>query len=132
MTTAVQPSMPVKVHPVRERFPFLHLLRKDVELNGPTWLPVELVLGAIAAVAYADHVVSISLVYLYILPLGLLAISLRRSSSCCVIVACVLLHDYDSPRKIHPGLRILDNLTTVLCFTFVVYFIQRYIEQREA
>ena len=95
-------------------------------------MPVVLVLGAIAAVAYADHVVSISLVYLYILPLGLGAIFLRRSISYCLIVACVLLHDYDSPRKIHLGLRILDNLTTVLCFTFVVYFVQRYIEQREA
>jgi phosphoserine phosphatase RsbU/P len=132
MRSAVQRSMPANVRDLRERFPLLHLLRKDVELNGPTWLPVVLVLGAIAAVAYADHVVSNSLVYLYILPLGLGAIFLRRSISYCLIVVCVLLHDYDSPRKIHPGLRILDNLTTVLCFTFVVYFIQRYIEQREA
>jgi sigma-B regulation protein RsbU (phosphoserine phosphatase) len=132
MTIAVQPSIPAKVRDPRERFPLPRLLRKDVELNGPTWLPVVLVLGAIAAVAYADHVVSNSLVYLYILPLGLGAIFLRRSISYCLIVVCVLLHDYDSPRKIHPGLRILDNLATVLCFTFVVYFIQRYIEQREA
>jgi sigma-B regulation protein RsbU (phosphoserine phosphatase) len=133
MTTAVQPSMPAKVRDLRERFPLLRLLRKDVALNGPAWLPLVLVWGAIAAVAYADRlVVSISLVYLYILPLGLGAIFLRRSISYCLIVLCVLLHDYDSPRKIHPGLRILDNLTTMLCFTFVVYFIQRYIEQREA
>jgi hypothetical protein len=41
-----------------------------------------LVLGAIAAVAYADHiVVSISLVYLYILPLAASAIFLRREIS---------------------------------------------------
>jgi phosphoserine phosphatase RsbU/P len=125
--------MPAKVRDLRERFPLLRLLRIDVALNGPAWLPLVLVLGAIAAVAYADRlVVSISLVYLYILPLGLGAIFLRRSISYCLIVVCVLLHDYDSPRKIHPGLRILDNLTTMLCFTFVVYFIQRYIEQREA
>jgi Stage II sporulation protein E (SpoIIE) len=43
------------------------------------------------------------------------------------------IHDIDSPRKIHHlGIRIVDNLTTVLCFIFVVYFIQQYIEQREA
>jgi len=129
---AVRNSMIVWLRVLREKIPSLPLLRKDVALNGPTWLPLILVLGAIAAVAYADHVVSNSLVYLYILPLSLAAIFLRRGISYCLIVACVLLHDYDSPRKIHPGLRILDNLTTVLCFTFVVYFIQLYIEQREA
>ena len=129
---AVRNSMIVRLRVLREKIPSLPLLRKEVALNGPTWLPLVLVLGAIAAVAYADHVVSKSLVYLYILPLGLGAIFLRRSISYCLIVVCVLLHDYDSPRKIHPGLRILDNLTTVLCFAFVVYIIQRYIEQREA
>jgi hypothetical protein len=51
--------------------PLPRLLRKEVASNGGSWLPVVLVLGAIAAVAYADHiVVSISLVYLYILPLA--------------------------------------------------------------
>ncbi len=53
------------------------LLRKDVAANGATWLPLVMVLGAIAAVAYADHrVVSVSLVYLYILPLAVGAIFL--------------------------------------------------------
>jgi serine phosphatase RsbU (regulator of sigma subunit) len=127
-------SMSAKVRGLYEGIPLLHLLRKDVALSGPTWLPLVLVLGAMAAVAYADHlIVSISLVYLYILPLGVGAIFLRPGISYCLVVACVLLHDYDSPRRIHhPLVRILDNLTTVLCFTFVVYFIQRYIEQREA
>jgi serine phosphatase RsbU (regulator of sigma subunit) len=126
--------MPAKLREIRDRLPLPSPLRKDVELNGPTWLPLVLVLGAIAAVAYADHlVVSISLAYLYILPLGVGAIFLRREISYFLIVVCILLHDIDSPRKIyHPGVRILDNLTTLLCFTFVVYFIQRYIEQREA
>jgi sigma-B regulation protein RsbU (phosphoserine phosphatase) len=126
--------MPAKLRDIRERLPSLSLLRQDVALNGATWLPLVLVLGAIAAVAYADHLVtSISLAYLYILPLGVGAIFLRRGISYFLIVVCVLLHDYDSPRTIHhPWVRIHDNLTTVLCFTFVVYFIQRYIEQREA
>jgi len=126
--------MPAKLGVLREKILSLPVLRKDVASSGPMWLPPMLVLGAIAAVAYADHrIVSISLAYLYILPLGIGAIFLRREISYCLIVVCVLLHDLDSPRKIHhPGLRIIDNLTTMLCFTFVVYFIQRYIEQREA
>jgi len=92
-----------------------------------------LVLGAFGAVAYADHlVVSISLVYLYILPLGVGAMFLRREISYGLIAASVLFHDYDSPRNLHPGLRVFHNLSAMLCFVFVVYFIQRYIEQREA
>src|ERR1700737_4163458 len=109
------------------------LLRKDVALNGPAWLPLALVLGAVGAVAYADHlVVSISLVYLYILPIALGAIFLRKRVSYGFIVVCVLFHDYYSPRGINPGLRIFDNLSAMLCFAFVVYVIQRYMEQREA
>jgi sigma-B regulation protein RsbU (phosphoserine phosphatase) len=113
--------------------PLSRLLRRDVASNGPMWLPPALVAGAIAAVAYADHlVVSISLVYLYILPLGIGAIFLRREISYGLIVACVLFHDYDSPRRIDPPLRVVDNLVVALCFIFIVYFIQRYVEQREA
>jgi sigma-B regulation protein RsbU (phosphoserine phosphatase) len=111
----------------------LPLLRKDVAANGAAWLPLVMVLGAIAAVAYADHrVVSISLVYLYILPLAVGAIFLRQKISYTLIVICILLHDYFSPRPINPGIRIFHNLSAMLCFAFVVYVIQRYIEQREA
>jgi sigma-B regulation protein RsbU (phosphoserine phosphatase) len=134
MSTTTRSLMPAKLREIRDRLPLPSPLRKDVALNGPTWLPLALVIGAIAAVAYADHlVVSISLAYLYILPLGVGAIFLRREISYFLIVVCVLLHDFDSPRKIHhPGVRIVDNLATALCFAFVVYFIQRYIERREA
>jgi phosphoserine phosphatase RsbU/P len=125
--------MPAKLRDFRERLLLLSLLRKDVASNGLAWLPLALVLGAISAVAYADHlVVSISLVYLYILPLAVGAIFLRKEVSYSLIVICVLLHDYDSPRNIHPGLRIFHNLSAMLCFAFIVYVIQRYIEQREA
>ncbi len=130
---AVGESKPAESHGLRERVPWVSILRKDVALNGPAWLPLVLVLGAIAAVAYADHVVvSISLVYLYILPLAVGAIFLRKEISYSLIVVCVLLHDYDSPRNINPGLRIFHNLSAMLCFAFVVYVIQRYMEQREA
>ena len=126
-------SKPAELRGSREDISLSPLLRKDVASNGPAWLPLLLVLGAIGAVAYADHlVVSVSLVYLYILPLGVGAIFLRKEISYSLIVVCILFHDYYSPRPINPGLRIFHNLSAMLCFAFVVYVIQRYIEQREA
>jgi len=110
----------------------LSVLRRDVASNGPAWLPLLLVLGAIATVAYADHrVVSISLIYLYILPLSVGAIFLRREISYSLIVICILFHYFDSPRHVNLGLRLFHDLSALLCFAFVVYLIQRYIEQRE-
>src|ERR1700723_3479002 len=133
MSTTTQSLMTPKARDFRERVLLHSLLRKDVALNGPAWLPMALVLGALSAVAYADHaVVSISLVYLYILPIALGAIFLRKKVSYGLIVVCVLFHDYDSPRGINPGLRIFHNLSAMLCFAFVVFVIQRYMEQREA
>ena len=133
MTAAVRESMPAELRDAPKSVPLLRLLRKDVASSGPAWLPLLLVLGAIGAVAYADHlVVSVSLVYLYILPLGVGAIFLRKGISYSLIVVCILFHDYYSPRPINPGLRIFHNLSAMLCFAFVVYVIQRYIEQREA
>src|SRR5216684_39300 len=126
-------SKPAEWRGLRERFPLLPLLRKGVASDGPAWLPLVLVFGAFGAVAYADHlVVAISLVYLYILPLGLAAIFLRRKVSYGLIAACILFHDYYSPRNISLGLRFFHNLSAMLCFAFVVYVIQRYMEQREA
>jgi serine phosphatase RsbU (regulator of sigma subunit) len=129
---AIRESLPGKLPDLRKRVPLLAPLRKDVASIGPAWLPVALVLGAIAAVAYADHLVlSISLVYLYIFPLGVGAILLRKELSYGLVIFCILFHDYYSPRPIHPGLRIFGNLSALLCFSFVVYIIRRYIAQRE-
>ena len=125
--------MPVALSALRDRVPLLPLLRKEEASNGAAWLPLVLVLGAAAAVAYADHFVSsISLVYLYILPISLGAIFLRRKVSYSLIAVCVLFHDYYSPRHINAGLRIFHNLSAMLCFAFVVYVIQRHMDQREA
>src|SRR5712664_2819442 len=130
---AVRESTPAELRGLRERTPLLSLLRKDVASNGPAWLPLGLVLGAIGAVAYADHlVVSVSLVYLYILPVSVGAIFLRFVFCYILIVVCILFHDYYSPRNINPGLRIFHNLSAALSFAFVVYVIRRYMEQREA
>ncbi len=122
---------------LRESTSLLSLLRKDVASSESTWLPLVLVLAAIAGVAYADHlVVSLSLVYLYTLPLTVGAIFLRKEISYGLIVACILFHyffhHFDSPRHIHLGLRIFHDLSALLCVTFVVYVIQRYIEQQES
>jgi serine phosphatase RsbU (regulator of sigma subunit) len=131
--SAIRESKPAVLRGLREGVPLLSVLRKDVALNGPAWLPLALVLGAISAVAYADHrVVAVSLVYLYILPIAVGAIFLRKRVSYSLIVICLLLHDYFSPRGMNPGLRIFHNLSAMLCFAFVVYVIQRYMAQREA
>src|SRR5712692_4451984 len=130
--TRLQPVQ-AKLRAERKMLAFLPVLRRDVAANGPAWLPLVLVLGAFIAVAYADHlVVSISLVYLYILPLAVGAIFLRKPISYSLIAVCILFHDYYSPRALNPGLRIFHNLSAALCFAFIVYIIQRYIEQREA
>ena len=131
--SAIRESKPAVLRSLREGVPLLSVLRKDVALHGSAWLPLAMVVGAVSAVVYADHVVvSISLVYLYILPLAVGAIFLRKTASYCLIVVCVLFHDYYSPRGMHPGLRLFHNLSAMLCFAFVVYVIQRYMEQREA
>jgi serine phosphatase RsbU (regulator of sigma subunit) len=129
----VRGSRPGELRELRERAPLLSLLRKYVASNRPTWFPLVLVLAAIAAVAYADHVVVVpSLIYLYILPLTIGAVFLRKEISYGLIVACILFHYFDSPRQIPLGLRVFHDLSALLCFTFVVYVIQRYVKQQES
>ena len=95
-------------------------------------MPAVLVFGSIAAVAYADFIVtSISLGYLYILPLGISAMFLRSQISYGLIAVCVFLHDLFGPPYPSPEARITHNLTALAGFTFVVYVIQRYVRQRE-
>jgi serine phosphatase RsbU (regulator of sigma subunit) len=108
------------------------LLRREVAAVGTQWLPTVLIFGSIAAVAYADFIVSsISLGYLYILPLGISAMFLRTRISYGLIAACVFLHDLFGPPYPSNAARIVHNLTAAIGFTFVVYVIQRYVRQRE-
>jgi serine phosphatase RsbU (regulator of sigma subunit) len=121
----------------RERVSALSFPRKYVPSNRLACQPLVLALGAIAAVAYADHLVaSLSLVYLYTLPLTIGAVFLRKEISYGLIVACILFHYFfhyfDPPRNIHLGLRIFHDLSVLLCLTFVVYVLQRYIERQDA
>src|SRR6266852_685494 len=134
---SVRESRSAELRGTLEGIPLLSRLRKELASNRPTWLPLVLVLAAIAVVAYADHlVVSLSLVYLYTLPLTVGAIFLRKEISYGLIVACILFHYFfhyfDFPRHIHLGLRIFHDLSALLCLTLVVYVIQRYIERQES
>jgi len=133
----VRQSKRAELRSLREGIPLLSLPRRDVASVRPAWLPFVLVLAAIAGVAYVDHlVVSLSLVYLYTLPLTVGAIFLRKEISYGLILTCILFHyffhSFDSPRHIHLGLRIFHDLSALLCLTFVVYVIQRYIERQES
>ena len=108
------------------------LLRREVAAGDPQWLPAVFVFGSIAAVAYADFIVSsVSLGYLYILPLGISAIFLRTQISYALIAVCVFFHDLFGPPYPSLQARITHNFTAVVGFTFVVYVIQRYVRQRE-
>jgi hypothetical protein len=130
---AVRESPPSELRARREKITPLSLLRRDATASGTAWLPLVFVIGAIAAVAYADDLVdSISLGYLYVLPLAVGAIFLRKEVSYGLIAICILLHDYYYPSHINPGLRMFHNLTATVCFAFVVFVIQRYVGQREA
>jgi hypothetical protein len=106
-------------------------LRKLAD-GGLHWLPGVLVFGSIAAVAYADFIVtSISLGYLYIMPLGISAMFLRSQISYGLIAVCVFFHDLFGVPYPNLEARITHNLTALVGFTFVVYVIQRYVKQRE-
>ena len=114
-------------------FSWRSLLRREVAAGGPRWLPVVLIFGSIGAVAYADFIVSsVSLGYLYILPLGISAMFLRTRISYGLIAVCVFLHDLFGPSYPTTLVRITHNFTAAVGFSFVVYVIQRYMKQREA
>jgi serine phosphatase RsbU (regulator of sigma subunit) len=133
---AVRESRPAELGGLREGIPLESLLRRDTASPRPAWLPF-VVLTAIAGIAYLDHfIVSLSLVYLYTLPLTVGAIFLRKEISYGLIVACIsfhyFFHYFDSSRHIHLGFRIFHDVSALLCLTFVVYVIQRYIERQES
>ncbi len=103
-----------------------HLLIKHAEL---LWLLAAV--AGIAGVAYADFlVVSISLGYLYVLPLSLSALTQRLRVTLVLVGICVLLHDLLGPYE-HSGWPILHRtLLTTAGFTTVAMFVWRLAEQR--
>lgn len=90
-----------------------------------------IVLGAIAAVGYADFVVqTISLGYLYVLPLALSAFVFRLRISLALVFFCFLLQDWFGPFE-HTGWQhIVRNLLTLIAFLVVVVVVDQLVRQR--
>jgi serine phosphatase RsbU (regulator of sigma subunit) len=89
------------------------------------------VLGGIAAVAYTDYVVvTISLGYLYLLPLSLSAVVHRRRTSMLLVAFCAILHEWFGPFEHAGSLQIFRNSLTVVGFTVVVLLISSLVGQR--
>jgi serine phosphatase RsbU (regulator of sigma subunit) len=89
------------------------------------------VLAAIAVVAYTDWVViSVSLGYLYLLPLSLSAVVHRLRTSLLLVAVCVVLHDWFGPFE-HAGWQhIVRNLLSAVGFATVVILVNRLAGQR--
>jgi hypothetical protein len=111
---------------------------RDIERGDPSGderrtdvLLLLAVLAGIGAVAYADKlVVTISLGYLYVLPLSLAALVLPLPASFALVAICVVLHDWLGP-FVHSGWQMLSrNLLTLFGFTTVVLFVHALAEQR--
>ncbi len=95
------------------------------------WLLSLAVLAGIAAVAYADHVVvTISLGYLYLLPLALSAMVHRRRVTMLLVVFCVALHDWFGPFERSWEQLVYRNLLTFIGFTSVVLLVNHLVRQR--
>ncbi len=90
-----------------------------------------IVLGAMAAVGYADFAVkSISLGYLYVLPLALSAFVFRMRINLGLVVICFTLQDWFGPFE-HTGWQhIVRNLLTLTAFVAVVVVVDRLVRQR--
>lgn len=91
-----------------------------------------IVISATACVAYADYLVkSVSLGYLYILPVSLSAILLSSRAPLAFIGLCVFFHDLFGPPYPSLQARIAHNLTALIAFSFAVVLLQRFVAQRD-
>ncbi len=90
-----------------------------------------LVLVGVAAVAYADHsVVTVSLGYLYFLPLALSSLIHRVRTSLLLAFICVFLTDWFGPYE-HSGWQpIVRNFLALVGFTTVVIFVNHLSRRR--
>ena len=86
---------------------------------------------AIAIVAYTDYVVvTISLGYLYLLPLSLSAVVHRRRTTLLLVAVCVLVHDWFGPFEHTGTMHVVRNVLTGVAFTVVVLLISSLVGQR--
>ena len=90
-----------------------------------------LVFGAVATVGYVDYVVdTVSLGYLYVLPLALGAFVFRLRISLGLVFICFILQDLLGPFA-HAGWQhIMRNLATLIAFVVVVVVVDRLVGQR--
>jgi len=98
-----------------------------------SWLPLLIVISATACVAYADYLVrSISLGYLYVLPLCLSAVLLARRTTFVLLGICIFFHDLLGPPYTTVETRAFHNLTALAGFACVVLLLQYFVSQRDA
>jgi len=84
------------------------------------------VFAGIGAVAYADAlVITISLGYLYVLPLSLSALIHRLRTTMILVAGCVVLHDWLGPFEHTGAIHVWSNLLTLIGFSTVVLFVSR-------
>ncbi len=105
---------------------------RDGEERSTNLVLFAVTLTAIAAVAYADSIVdTISLGYLYFLPLVLSAFVHRLRITIMLIPLCVILHDWLGPYE-HAGWPLLvRNLLTLTGFSTVVWAVHRLVVHRQ-
>jgi K+-sensing histidine kinase KdpD len=116
--------------PMRTRFIADHARASQMEGYSEILL-VLAALAGISAVAYADGlVVTISLGYLYVLPLSLAALTRYRITTYYLVVVCVVLHDWLGPYE-HTGWQMLNrSVLTFIGFAVVVLFVGKLADRR--
>ncbi len=116
--------------PSRSRFAADQAKASQIEGYSEALLVLSALAG-ISAVAYADSlVVTISLGYLYVLPLSLAALTRHRRTTFFLVVVCVVLHDWLGPYG-HTGWQALHRgVLTLIGFTVVVLFVGKLADQR--
>jgi hypothetical protein len=88
-------------------------------------------MAGISAVAYADSLVNtISLGYLYVLPLSLSALTRYRRTTYFLVAACVVLHDWLGPYGHTEWQMLHRGVLTSIGFTVVVLFVGKLADQR--
>lgn len=101
--------------------------------SGTHLLLTVAVLAGIGAVAYADAlVITISLGYLYVLPLSLSALIHRLRTTMVLVAGCVALHDWLGPFEHTGTIHIWSNVLTLIGFTTAVLFVNRLAQRQRA
>jgi serine phosphatase RsbU (regulator of sigma subunit) len=119
-----------KEMPNRSRFASDYTQALRMEGHSEALLLLAALFG-ILAVAYADSlVVTISLGYLYVLPLSLAALTQYRRTAFSLAALCVLLHDWLGPYEYTGKQLLYVSLLSSAGFFVVVLFVGKLADQR--